>query len=261
MLPWLSMVGTSIGFALITALPGFLDPNDRPFSVRDATISFKFKHDTVHNALVISCWPIFAIIASAIEWKHHDRRNKKVFAVGLLLCSLFAAFATGFSFYMCTNALMGRPRPDFLDRCKPVVNTTVNTVPPTLYTRAVCTGDKSLIKKGFTSSPSGHTTQSFGIAAFSFMYFCWIFNSRYQPVDKSAVQDRRSYIHRECAEVGKYLCMLVPLFAAFWVGASRVHDNRHHVGDVALGVFAGTIPSVVTFSRATQYYNQYYHSL
>lgn len=62
--------------------------------------------------------------------------------------------------FVITQALKtacGKPRPDLIDRCQPPLNST----DPVLYglsNSTICTGDPAIIKDGFRSWPSGHSS-------------------------------------------------------------------------------------------------------
>lgn len=122
-----------------------------------------------------------------------------------------------------------------------------------------CTGDDALVHGGFTSSPSGHTTQAFGIATFSFIYFLWLYQRTAREAGEKRVEHTcNGFVKRELRGVLFFILLTLPLYGAFWVGATRVHDYRHHVGDVALGVFAGGISSTIVMLRTIQYYDRFY---
>ena len=56
------------------------------------------------------------------------------------------------------KVLVGRPRPDILDRCQPVEGA-ANAIPYGLVTSAICTTDNlKRLKEGFRSFPSGHAS-------------------------------------------------------------------------------------------------------
>ncbi|KAB1205613.1 Lipid phosphate phosphatase 2 [Morella rubra] len=109
---------------------------------------------------------------------------------------------------------VGRPRPDFFWRCFPDGKAVFDTV-----TRNVlCTGDKSVIKEGHKSFPSGHTS-------------CLGFLSWYLS-GKARVFDRSGHVAKLCI-------VFLPLLLAALVAVSRVDDYWHHWQDVFAGGLLG----------------------
>ncbi|XP_059451994.1 lipid phosphate phosphatase 2-like [Corylus avellana] len=113
---------------------------------------------------------------------------------------------------------VGRPRPDFFWRCFPdgkgVFDTTTRNV--------MCTGDKSVIKEGHKSFPSGHTSWSFA----GLTFLAW-----YQA-GKTRAFDRKGHVAKLCV-------VFSPILLAALVGVSRVDDYWHHWQDVFAGGLLG----------------------
>lgn len=105
-----------------------------------------------------------------------------------------------------------------------------------LSTSAICTR-QDLLRDGFKSFPSGHSSFSFGGLGFLAMYFA----------GKLHLFDERGHIY-------KSLVVLAPIIGASLIAASRVSDYRHHWQDVTVGSFIGTVAAVFS-------YRQYYPSL
>ncbi|KAE9618725.1 putative phosphoric monoester hydrolase [Lupinus albus] len=114
---------------------------------------------------------------------------------------------------------VGRPRPDFFWRCFPDGKGVFDPI-----TRDVrCTGDKSVIKEGHKSFPSGHTSWSFAGLVFLALYLS----------GKVRVFDRRGHVAKLCL-------VFLPLLAAALIAVSRVDDYWHHWQDVFAGGLIGT---------------------
>ncbi|KAM0874450.1 hypothetical protein ACQ4PT_037432 [Festuca glaucescens] len=111
---------------------------------------------------------------------------------------------------------VGRPRPDFFWRCFPDGKDVYDNV----TTGVLCHGEKSVIKEGHKSFPSGHSSWSFAGLGFLAWYL----------TGKIAVFDRKGHIAKLCI-------MVLPLLTAALVAVSRVDDYWHHWQDV----FAGSI--------------------
>ncbi|EMS54602.1 Putative lipid phosphate phosphatase 3, chloroplastic [Triticum urartu] len=99
---------------------------------------------------------------------------------------------------------VGRPRPDFFWRCFPDGK------------------DKSVIKEGHKSFPSGHSSWSFAGLGFLTWYL----------TGKIAVFDRKGHIAKLCI-------IVLPLLTAALVAVSRVDDYWHHWQDVFAGAIIG----------------------
>ncbi|KAL1853704.1 hypothetical protein Plec18167_005088 [Paecilomyces lecythidis] len=114
----------------------------------------------------------------------------------------------------------GKPRPDLIDRCKPSVTT--DPTPLSLSDYSICTGDKALLKDGFRSWPSGHSSSSFAGLFYISLYLC----------GKLHVMDNRG-------EVWKLAIVVTPNIAAALIAVSRIMDARHHPFDVITGSLLG----------------------
>ncbi|KAH7292471.1 hypothetical protein KP509_29G070500 [Ceratopteris richardii] len=128
---------------------------------------------------------------------------------------LFAVFITGV-ITDATKDAVGRPRPDFFWRCFPdgiaVYNNSTGNV--------ICHGEHAVIKEGYKSFPSGHTSWTFAGLGFLSLYLAGklqLFNGR--------------------GHVAKLAVVFTPLLAAMLVGLSRVDDYWHHWQDVFAGAF------------------------
>lgn len=121
---------------------------------------------------------------------------------------------------------IGRPRPDFLARCQPAEGTSVSG----LVTVDVCTAtDKSKLKDGFTSLPSGH-------ASVSFSSFCFL--SLWMAGQLSVFSPEANGTNG--ASLKALICSYPILLAAF-VSISRTEDYRHRGSDIIAGAILGTL--------------------
>lgn len=138
--------------------------------------------------------------------------------LGLLFSVLITAVITD-----AIKDAVGRPRPDFFWRCFP----NGRGVFDTRTTDVLCTGDKSVIKEGHKSFPSGHTSWSF--AGLSFL--SWYLSGKIRAFDRKG-------------HVAKLCIVFLPILLAALVGVSRVDDYWHHWQDVfAGGVIGATVAS------------------
>ncbi|KAF3438603.1 hypothetical protein FNV43_RR21366 [Rhamnella rubrinervis] len=150
-----------------------------------------------------------------------------------ILGLLFSVLITG----VITDAIkdaVGRPRPDFFWRCFPDGKGVFHHI-----TRdVICTGDKSVIKEGHKSFPSGHTSWSFA----GMGYLSWYL------AGKIKVFDRRGHVAKLCI-------LFLPLLAAALVGVTRVDDYWHHWQDVFTGGVIGSIVATFCYLQSFPYPN------
>ncbi|KAF9764321.1 Lipid phosphate phosphatase 2 [Nosema granulosis] len=106
--------------------------------------------------------------------------------------------------------IVGRLRPDFIDRCKPI--------------EGVCSGKLGMVNEGRKSFPSGHTATS--TAGFLFLIiFLHIYYTR-RPENGSKIL--------------KLLIILMLAIVPVSVGLSRFYDNRHFLSDIFSGGLIAT---------------------
>ncbi|KAF9071707.1 phosphatidic acid phosphatase type 2/haloperoxidase [Rhodocollybia butyracea] len=227
---WIITILLAVVFFLLDNAHGFW----RDFSLQETSLQHPYAvHERVPTfALVLICFVAPLVIQPLINWvsirSWWDLHNS---TLGLILSLAMAAVITQFS-----KITVGRPRPDIIDRCQP----TSNAVDPTfgLSTAAICTQtDMAILRDGFRSFPSGHTSLSFAGLGFLAFYLA----------GKLHLFDRKGHL-------GKVWLFLAPLAAATLVAISRTMDYRHHWQDVVVGSILGLI--VAYFS-----YRQYYPSL
>lgn len=115
---------------------------------------------------------------------------------------------------------VGRPRPDFFWRCFPDGKGVFHNVTQNV----LCTGEKSVIKEGHKSFPSGHTSWSFAGLGF----LAWYMSGKIKAFD------RRGHIAKLCI-------VFSPILLAAMVGVSRVDDYWHHWQDVFTGGLIGLV--------------------
>ncbi|KAI1311314.1 hypothetical protein EDD11_003494 [Mortierella claussenii] len=219
-----------------------LEPFHRQFSVQDTTIQHPFaKKETVPIWLaLVLAFILPAVIIGSIAILH--RRSYTDLHNGLL--GLFLAQALVLIVTDSIKIAVGRPRPDFLDRCLSLYDNRELGAPLPLLTdpanllsnSSICTRTE-LLRDGFKSFPSGHSSFSFGGLGYLSMYLA----------GKLHLFDERGHIY-------KSIVVLAPLVLAALIATSRVDDYRHHWQDVTVGSFIGAVFSVFS-------YRQYYPSL
>ncbi|TKY64819.1 Lipid phosphate phosphatase 3 [Spatholobus suberectus] len=193
------------------------------------------KYPLKSNTVPVWAIPIYAVllpilIVLVIYIRRRDVYDLHHAVLGLLFSILVTAVITE----AIKNAV-GRPRPDFFWRCFPDGKDVYDK-----WGDVVCHGDKKVIKEGYKSFPSGHTSWSFAALGFLSLYLS----------GKIKVFDRRGHVAKLCI-------VFLPLLFASLVGISRVDDYWHHWQDVFAGGLLGL--TVATFCYL-QFFPPPYHS-
>ncbi|KAF9088164.1 hypothetical protein BGX23_007581 [Mortierella sp. AD031] len=235
---WTLVVIVLVAFSIVDQL----EPFHRQFSVRDITIQHPFaKQETVPVWLLLLLsfmlpMTIVGLIAIFHRRSYTDLHNG---LLGLFLAQSLVLIVTD-----SVKIAVGRPRPDLLDRCLSLYDNAYAGTPldqlndpvNLLSDSSICTRTE-LLRDGFKSFPSGHSSFSFGGLGFLSMYLA----------GKLHLFDERGHIY-------KSLVVLAPMILAALIATSRVSDYRHHWQDVTAGSFIG-------FFFAVFAYRQYYPSL
>ncbi|OBZ83116.1 putative diacylglycerol pyrophosphate phosphatase 1 [Choanephora cucurbitarum] len=231
---WALVVLMTIAFFAIDKI----EPFRRRFSLEDKTIMFPY---TEHESVPIWLLAVIAFLApvliigfvslSNIGYK----RNFNDFHSGVLGLCLGLSMTV-----MLTDVIKitaGRPRPDMLSRCQPALD----AVDPTfgLSSVDICTADinSHMMRDGFKSFPSGHSSFSFAGLGFLAFYLA----------GKMKMFDKFGYTY-------KGFMFAFPVIGALLVAISRTEDYRHHWQDVTIGSILGTLCAYFA-------YRQYYPSL
>ncbi|CAI8596965.1 unnamed protein product [Vicia faba] len=185
-------------------------------------LMFPFQEDTIPMwgvPIVSIIMPILIFIA--FYFVRRDIYDLHHATLGLLFASMITGVITD-----SIKDAVGRPRPNFFQRCfpdkRPVFDKETGDV--------ICTGIHKVIKEGYKSFPSGHTSWSF--AGLNFL--SWYLSG------KIRVFDRRGH-------VAKLSIVLLPLLIAALIGISRVDDYWHHWTDVFVGGFIGITVSSMCY--------------
>ncbi|PWN21753.1 acid phosphatase/Vanadium-dependent haloperoxidase [Microstroma glucosiphilum] len=208
-----------------------------PFSLDDKSIQYRhIPNERVPTALLIACAFVVPVMLQAtvslglsrLDW--YDFHQS---ALGLLLTHGITLTVT-----TCVKISVGRTRPDFIDRCQPPVGA-VDPVPYGLNSEAICTTslDSALIKDGFRSFPSGHSSAAFA----GLTFLTWFLAGHF-------------HLFGDRARVWVSWIVATPPLGACLIAISRLMDNRHHPTDVIAGAILGAVV-------ASSIYHQYYPPL
>ncbi|KAI4250117.1 MAG: hypothetical protein L6R40_000289 [Gallowayella cf. fulva] len=154
-----------------------------------------------------------------------------------LNCGLLGLLLSQGAAFVITGALKnatGKPRPDLIARCLPEQGSS----DPFVYGLSdisICTQkNHKLLKDGFRSFPSGHSS-----SAFAGLFYLSIYLAA-----KMHVLDNRG-------EVWKTFIVMIPTLGAALIAVSRIMDARHHPFDVISGSMLGML---VAWAAYRQYF-------
>jgi diacylglycerol diphosphate phosphatase/phosphatidate phosphatase len=211
-----------------------VDGYKRQFSLDDTSLRHTYAvQERVPNiALYLICFvtplllqPLINFFTIRSWWDFHNA------TLGLILGLGMTGSVTQFS-----KITVGRPRPDVIDRCQPIPGSADPIY--RLSNASICTQiDHRIMRDGWRSFPSGHSSLSFAGLGFLSFYLA----------GKMHLFDKRGH-------AGKAWLALSPLAAASLVAISRTMDYRHHWHDVLVGSLLGLIFSFFS-------YRQYFPSL
>ncbi|XP_046585058.1 phospholipid phosphatase 5-like isoform X3 [Haliotis rubra] len=156
------------------------------------------------------------------------RRSAEDLVQGLLAVFL-SIFLTG-SLTNLVKLGVGRPRPDYIDRCFP---------DGAVREDMACTGNMDTIIEGRKSFPSGHSSFAFACLAFISLYVAGKFHV---------------FSSKGRGNGLKLCCVVIPLLWATLIAVSRTADYHHHWQDVTVGSLEGLLIAYIV-------YRQYYPPL
>ncbi|KAK0228408.1 phosphatidic acid phosphatase type 2/haloperoxidase [Armillaria fumosa] len=227
---WILTIALAALFFSLDAVEGYR----RQFSLADTSLRhpYALQERVPPVALYFICFvaplliqPVVNLLTIRSWWDLHNG------TLGLILGLALTGSITQF-----TKITVGRPRPDVVDRCQPLAGAVDPPFGLSNYT--ICQQqDNAIMRDGFRSFPSGHSSLSFAGLGFLAFYLA----------GKLHLFDKRGH-------TGKAWLSFSPFAAAALVAISRTMDYRHHWHDVLLGSLLGTV--LAYFS-----YRQYYPSL
>jgi diacylglycerol diphosphate phosphatase/phosphatidate phosphatase len=167
---------------------------------------------------------IITFVALVIKKSLHDWHHG---SLGLLLSMSLTILVT-----QTFKILVGRPRPDFIDRCQPINGSTDAQIYG-LSSSEICTRT-DLLTDGFKSFLSGHSSGAFAGLGFLSFYLA----------GKLHIFDRKGHTY-------KGFIAVAPLILAIYIAISRTRDYRHHWQDVLSGSILGIY---LTFKSSLKYF-------
>ncbi|KAF2834290.1 PAP2-domain-containing protein, partial [Patellaria atrata CBS 101060] len=246
---------TSILIAAFTAIDA-VEPFHQEFSLRNYTLQYKYAvHERipVPELVVLVCFVpavVIAIYTLVIDgiFSHQPsvpgsgfrrklagryRFKDRLWELNCGILGLFLSVGAAFTVTGALKNAIGKPRPDLIDRCQP--NVMQDPTPWGLVNHTVCTQtDNHILKDGFRSFPSGHSS-----TAFAGLFYLSIYLAA-----KLHVLDSKG-------EVWKSFIVIIPSLGASLIAGSRIMDARHHPFDVLSGSALGML---VAWGSYRQYF-------
>ncbi|CUM64215.1 uncharacterized protein PRCAT00001809001 [Priceomyces carsonii] len=201
---------------------GNLSPFERQFYINDLTIAHPFAERERVNDIELFLYAVWfpLVVIFALSLIITKPRNK----IYVTLVSLLGLGISVFSTSIFTNILknfIGRHRPDFLARCVPKKDTPKDML---VFAKDVCTSkDLKILKDGFRTTPSGHSSMSF-----SGLFYLSMWLSGQLVVTNELTGSWRTTI------------AFIPTLGASLIAISRTEDYRHHFVDIIIGAIIGT---------------------
>ncbi|KAJ3031197.1 hypothetical protein HK097_005487, partial [Rhizophlyctis rosea] len=217
---WLAVVLLAVSGALIELVP----PYERVAWASDRGIAYPLIKETVPNwALGIIAIPIPIIIILLVSG--FSRKTPRNYDIQTSLLGLGTALAFTLLLTQIVKVAVGGLRPDFLARCKPIIDPT-DTL---LHRVQSCTGDPEQIKEGRKSFFSGHSSFSHASMSYLSLYLSRHLSFTTPPIAL------------------KYILCLLPLIAAALVAISRVDNYWHRWPDVVVGAIVGYCVGILSY--------------
>ncbi|KAH9812694.1 phosphatidic acid phosphatase type 2/haloperoxidase [Melampsora americana] len=228
---WIFIIALCVGLYFLEGVSGF----HRQFDLNDTSIRHPHAETERVPVLYLGIYSILIPVVLIVVCSQGLLRSFWDTHNGLL----GLAFSLSFNWAITTamKNTIGRPRPDFIDRCQPAsdaVNSAIGLSDDSICTTAL---DSRLLMDGFRSFPSGHASTAWCGLGYLSLYLAGKF-----------------HLFDQKGHTLKAWLVLSPLLGAALISISRTMDYRHHWQDVFVGGLLGML--VAWFG-----YRMYYPSL
>lgn len=235
------------------------EPYRRGFFCDDLSIKLPFHDSTVSNTALyligILTPTVIIIITETVQAIFNTERQAKTVTIGNWNIPAWLSnsyrqlgyFAFGAACSQLTTDVakytIGRLRPHFIDMCQPIMNGGGDCSNPLNMGRYIeeytCSGSASefLMRETRLSFPSGHSSFS----AYTLVYCALFLHAR---MTCSRLNLLRSFIQFA-------LILLV-----WFIGLSRITDNKHHWSDVLVGFTIGVFCAMIVASFVSKLFKR-----
>lgn len=231
--------------SLILVLTVTIPP--REAFLNDASLWRTPEDNTVPMWLLVLYMALLSFLLAGLEYyvcRQGPQPEGKLYAalrawLGYVAMNLLASSLIGF-----LKIYVAEPRPDFMSRCYGEA-----AVPPPSYTTLMVStiktcpsGDHATLNDGRMAWPSGHSASAAASSLFFVAYALW----RTRKLSHLVVQLA-------------WCTAIIPLVLGFFIGATRIVNNKHSPADVASGFLIGIVCAVfylvpLLYSMEKKYY-------
>lgn len=239
-----------------------LDTTNTTFYIYDATLSEEYQADSTIPYWMAGLVPYIQCVLSylvgeIVFWSAYHASLTSAIASCIHFCldTIVAGLMCGLLTEV-TKQVVGRHRPDWLQRCNPAIPEDVTIGPFGLpaSSNPVCnsTLTETKIEDGKKSFPSGHSSTAFVLAVYGIVYCIWA--ACYRPSRTTFRTTQHNTVKQQLASDAMSFIVLIwvlwQISFAWGIGVSRLTDNKHHYSDVVGGAFLGTLVAAIFSMRA-----------
>jgi len=223
---WATITFTVIIIVVEAIYTAVANPIDRPFTIYDGTISMPYVGDSTIPYWVVPTVGIISMLLSLavfeLLWGHRHgiAATNAVASFIFFLVDFISAAAVNVLLTDISKILVGRFRPDWLDRCQPAVPSTIAVEygqPASLNPACLQTTlSESKISDGHKSFPSGHSSTAFVLGAYIAGYCLWAAFHRTSRTYAPEAGKERFFKDRLLADVASMTTFIWILWNISW---------------------------------------------